>query len=161
MINRTENLRALSIRQPYADEICDGYKLEEFRSWESSWAGLTLIHASSQATPAIIGFAFKEATCNQYGPKSYGHVMTAPARLLRPVHTPGALYYWRPQRNRPRQAIAFQEAYQAILAGDWTAPEPEWSGLLLIQHGHVPELPEPEPRIFIAGPAGLQEHRLG
>jgi len=152
-----DNIRAISIQQPWADEICLGQKPEEFRTWQSNWEGLTLIHASGIQQPAIIGFAFKERECKCYGPNDFGHLLLAPARLLTPILTPGALNYWRPQRNRPRQVPAFQAAYEAILNSEWESVTPEFVEYMLVETGHWAELPasEPEePRHFIAGPTG-------
>jgi hypothetical protein len=39
-------MEALSVRQPYAWEIVQGYKVVEFRSWSTKYRGPFLIHAS-------------------------------------------------------------------------------------------------------------------
>lgn len=40
------NVRALSVRQPWAQLILNGVKPVENRTWRSSWRGLLVIHAS-------------------------------------------------------------------------------------------------------------------
>jgi hypothetical protein len=159
-----KTIRALSVREPWASEICYGKKTEEFRTWESSWHGLTLIHASGTQHPAILGFAFKAEKCNRYGPKDFGHVMIAPAKFMEPVLCPGALNYWRPQSNRPRQEQAFREAYEAILTGKWESVDPDFTQDMMAEYEHWIDLPESEPeeqpRIFICGPEGTSAQPL-
>lgn len=38
-------MKALTIRQPWADLIVNGYKKYEFRSWKTNYRGKILIHA--------------------------------------------------------------------------------------------------------------------
>lgn len=38
-------MKALTIKQPWASLIVDGYKCYEFRSWKTSYRGKILIHA--------------------------------------------------------------------------------------------------------------------
>ena len=38
-------MKALTIRQPWADLIVNGYKKYEFRSWKTNYRGRILIHA--------------------------------------------------------------------------------------------------------------------
>lgn len=40
-------MKALSIRQPWAQEIADGFKTLEFRSWSTTYRGPLLICASA------------------------------------------------------------------------------------------------------------------
>lgn len=39
-------MKALSIKEPWAELIIDGYKKYEFRSWKTSYRGKILIHTS-------------------------------------------------------------------------------------------------------------------
>lgn len=38
-------MKALTIKQPWASLIVDGYKCYEFRSWKTNYRGKILIHA--------------------------------------------------------------------------------------------------------------------
>lgn len=38
-------MKVLTIKQPWADLIVDGYKKYEFRSWKTNYRGKILIHA--------------------------------------------------------------------------------------------------------------------
>lgn len=59
-------MRALSIRQPWAELILSGRKTIETRSWRTSWRGLIAIHA---------GWVIDEAMCARYDldPQALAH----------------------------------------------------------------------------------------
>ena len=46
-----ERMKALSIRQPWADLILAGVKTSEYRSWQVDYRGALLIHASKRKEP--------------------------------------------------------------------------------------------------------------
>lgn len=52
-------MKALSIKQPWASLIVDGYKTYEFRSWKTNYRGKILIHSSSSLEKDTID-RFKE-----------------------------------------------------------------------------------------------------
>lgn len=41
-------MKVISIKQPWASLIVNGYKLYEFRTWKTKYRGKVLIHASKQ-----------------------------------------------------------------------------------------------------------------
>lgn len=60
-----KNLRALSLRQPWAWLVVNGYKDIENRSWRTNHRGPLLIHAS--LSEAFLTLAFKEEIKETYG----------------------------------------------------------------------------------------------
>ena len=142
-----DDLRALSIINPFAWEICVGKKPLEFRSWDTKRRGLTLIHASgsrefekdfaeyypdvsketiASMRMAIIGFADIIDSFWSNQDSCYAHRMGNPALFFEPIPTPGALNYWPPQgKRRDKQHLAFQMAWDDIQAGNFDRPEPD------------------------------------
>ncbi len=51
-------MKALSIKEPWASLIINGYKEYEFRSFKTNYRGKILIHASLKKSPAILEFQF-------------------------------------------------------------------------------------------------------
>ena len=47
-------MKALTIRQPWASLIIEGYKEYEFRSWKTSYRGKILIHAGSSLEKDVV-----------------------------------------------------------------------------------------------------------
>ncbi|MEO0434335.1 MAG: hypothetical protein AAF151_21835 [Cyanobacteria bacterium J06656_5] len=142
-----ETLRAISIINPFAWEICTGQKPLEFRSWDTQHRGLTLIHTSSsrkfegdfaefypevtKATiasmrGAIIGFATVTDSVWREEDNAFGHRMMHPALFPKPIPCSGALNYWKPQgKQQEQQSIAFQAAWNAIQAEEFEKPHPD------------------------------------
>ena len=52
-------MKVLSIRQPWASLIVEGYKKYEFRSWKTKYRGKILIHASGMIEKKMLE-RFKE-----------------------------------------------------------------------------------------------------
>ena len=125
---------------PFGFEICIGEKPLEFRSWDTKFRGLVLIHVSSskqfekefelfpEVTPeeielmrgAIIGFANLTDSFWRDEDNSYCHRMENPCLFRETFKTPGALNYWRPGgKYREQQLEAFQRAWNSILDEDY------------------------------------------
>lgn len=142
------DLRAISIINPFGWEICMGLKPYEFRSWESSFRGLCLIHVSAskeceeyfddylehqeitkeeikQMRKSIIGFATVTKMLWVEEEQTWAHKMENPAIFDEVIPCPGALNYWTPYRNKPEQAVAFQKAWDMIEAKAYTEADPE------------------------------------
>ena len=47
-------MKALTIKQPYASLIVNGYKEYEFRTWETNYRGKLLIHAGLTLEPPLL-----------------------------------------------------------------------------------------------------------
>jgi hypothetical protein len=56
--NGYEDMKALSIRQPWAELILQGRKTIELRTWKTSYRGLLVIHA---------GYILEEEACRPFG----------------------------------------------------------------------------------------------
>ena len=141
-------LRAISIINPYALFIGIGEKPYEYRSWNTSFRGLCLLHVSgsrdcefefeellesgdiTQAEikgmrKSIIGFAEMTGTVWDEKFQQWGHRMEKPALFLAPIPCPGALNYWTPYPNKPEQTKAFQQAWNSIEAGEYNEANSE------------------------------------
>lgn len=108
------DLRALSIQPPYVQEILDGTKDEEYRSWKTSRRGQFLLHESSPQGRGIMGAADIHY-CYELGQGDYAFGLRNIIEFPKPIPCPGALNFWRPKR--PEQIKAFAEA-QRILEGN-------------------------------------------
>lgn len=118
----TNEIKAISLIQPYASMIADGKKKIETRSWSTSYRGKLAIHASQKIDKdaciqfgydpkdilrgAIVCIAFlvncvqfpsSLAPPDPYGdftPGRYGWLLTPIKKLKRPVPAKGALSVW-------------------------------------------------------------------
>ena len=61
-------MKALTIKQPYASMIVNGYKKYEFRTWKTNYRGKLLIHASSNIDKNDIAY-FSYLNINDYPTK--------------------------------------------------------------------------------------------
>lgn len=142
------SLRAISIINPYAMFIGLGIKPYEFRTWNTSFRGLCLLHVSASTEceeefgpflesgeinkteikgmrKAVIGFAEMTGTVWDEEYQQWGHRMESPALFPAPIPCPGALNYWTPYPNKPEQSKAFQQAWNLIEAEDYNKASPE------------------------------------
>jgi len=140
-----ETLRALSIMNPFAWEICVGLKPLEFRSWDTKFRGLVLLHCSSSRQcekdfaefypevrqeeinamrGSIIGFATAVDSFWREEDQAFCHEMREPGLLLQPIECSGALNYWRPQgKHKEQQTTAFKSVWDAIQSGKFVRPD--------------------------------------
>jgi hypothetical protein len=148
MTTHPSTLRAISIINPYGWEICMGFKPYEFRSWESSFRGLCLIHVSAskefedefedylehgeiakeeikQMRKSIIGFAIVTNILWIEESQTWAHKMENPAIFDEFIPCPGALNYWSPYKNKPEQSVAFHKAWDMIEANAYVEADPE------------------------------------
>lgn len=142
------DLRAISIINPFGWDICMGIKPYEFRTWDTSFRGLCLIHVSAsrefedgfyemlrngeitkeeiaKMRKSIIGFATVTKTIWSDIDQQYAHKMENPALFDEFIPCPGALNYWRPYQNKPEQALAFQKAWDMIEAKAYVEAHPD------------------------------------
>jgi predicted transcriptional regulator len=61
-------MKALTIKQPYASMIVNGYKKYEFRTWKTNYRGKLLIHASSNIDKNDMAY-FSYLNINNYPTK--------------------------------------------------------------------------------------------
>lgn len=120
------DLRALSIRHPWAELILAGIKPVENRTWATSWRGATLIHAglrwdtSGAAAAAshgivpdtplptgylgiatVTGIHRDNDCCRPWGqPGVYHWQLTSARRFNHPIAAPGRLGLFRPDKPR-------------------------------------------------------------
>lgn len=112
------DIRALTIRQPWAALIAHGIKRVENRTWGTAWRGTLLIHAAKGADPypdgvpwvdgadvrsAIVAVATLadvhvcDGACSPWAEPGRHHwVLTDVRALAEPVPGRGALGLWRP-----------------------------------------------------------------
>jgi hypothetical protein len=105
-------IRALTVRQPWAALIVSGEKTVENRGWRTNYRGLLLIHAGSRPDPdgpafdgpitfgAIIGVVeltdvIRDSTSPWAEPDCW-HWRVADPQPLTPIPCRGALRLWRP-----------------------------------------------------------------
>lgn len=142
-----ETLRAISIINPFAWLIGIGEKPYEYRSWDTSFRGLCLLHVSGSTEyeaefseflnsgeitkaeiasmrKSIIGFAEVTGTVWDEEYQQWAHRMEKPALFNEVIPCPGALNYWKPYPNKPEQTTAFQQAWELIQAGDYIKADP-------------------------------------
>ena len=106
----TTDLRALTIRQPFAWQIMTGEKPIEYRSWKNEYRGLLLIHVSSKVKlsraeaaewPAanvygvILGSVVLDRIEGQEG--DYEWCLRDPRPLAEPIRCVGGLGLWKPK----------------------------------------------------------------
>ncbi|MBD1877005.1 hypothetical protein H6F75_26320 [Nodosilinea sp. FACHB-131] len=148
MTDYPADLRAISIINPFGWEICMGFKPYEFRSWESSFRGLCLIHVSAskecegyfdeyleheeitteeikQMRKSIIGFATVTKMIWDEQDQQWAHKVEHPEIFDEFIPCPGALNYWSPYKNKPEQSVAFQKAWDMIEAKAYCEANPE------------------------------------
>lgn len=156
-----DTLRAISIINPFGWLICKGYKPYEYRSWDTSFRGQCLIHVSASTAcesdfeadiaageltkadvkamrKAIIGFAEMTGTVWDAEHEQWAHRMEQPALFNQPIPCPGALNYWTPYKNKPAQAQAFQQAWDVIQSGEYTAAHPDTYAACFLNWGLEP-----------------------
>ena len=117
----TDDVRALTLRQPWATLVAEHGKDVENRTWPTRWRGTLLIHAGQgfdpgcppsarRRTPALPAGAFLAAAaltdCHQHRPgccastwaepDAYHWVLTGIRPLSVPVPCSGARGLWRP-----------------------------------------------------------------
>ena len=110
-------MKALSIRPEYADEIAEGYKTEEYRSWRTSYRGDLLICASSYNNG--VHFVRGHALCvvDLYNiEKADGYIWhLRNVRLIEPFPVKGKLYLFDVDDTK---IIPFAGSHNEIL-GHW------------------------------------------
>jgi predicted transcriptional regulator len=101
------DLRALSIQPPWIEEILNGTKIEEYRTWPTKRRGQFLLHESTSKGRGIVGAADIHY-CYEIDDESYAFGLENPIKFPHPIPCPGALNFWKPKR--PEQHRAFAEA---------------------------------------------------
>jgi len=93
-------LRALTIRQPYCNEILSGEKPEEYRCWSTNYRGDILITASANPRVAPHGCAFcvVELYDVEGEPEDYAWLLRNP-RAVKNLPTLGKLKLWIPDAS--------------------------------------------------------------
>ena len=92
-------LKALSIRQPFAEEILTGEKVIEYRSWSVGYRGPLLIHAGlSKAEEGHEGLprgclvgVVQLVDITHAGDRDYHWHLSNPARFVSPIPFKGAV----------------------------------------------------------------------
>lgn len=122
------NVKALTVRQPWAAAIAHHGKTVENRNWHTSWRGTLLIHAAKTADPGISliehsivrGAVVAVATltdchpgdgqCTPWadypGPAAWHWVLEDVRALAEPVACKGTLGLWTPSTEVVASALA-------------------------------------------------------
>ena len=84
-------MKVLTIAPQYVEQILDGVKTREFRSWSTRHRGMLLLHASLP-TGAILGAV--DVTDVQGEPGDFAWVLSRPRRFRTAVPAKGRLGLW-------------------------------------------------------------------
>ena len=117
------NIRALSLIRPWGTLIATGKKPIEWRSWQTNYRGIVLLHTSGSTTSdnemkkwkllpedcplkAIIGAATIVGCEWNYQHQQYAHICETPILFAEPILcVPGALNYWQPRNERQQKGF--------------------------------------------------------
>jgi len=119
------DVRALTIRQPWAALIAHGAKRIENRTWGTAWRGTLLIHAAKSADPYPDGVAWVDGAdvrsaivavatladihvcdgeCSPWAEAGRHHWVLSDVRpVAEPVPCKGALGLWRPHLTQGKR----------------------------------------------------------
>src|SRR5258708_38973879 len=101
-------MQALTVRQPFADDIINGRKPIEYRRWPTDYRGLLLIHAArtldcratrgtKYRTQAIVGMVeLVDCIKDTLNPNSYLWILSNPFPFQHPIHCRGNIMLWTP-----------------------------------------------------------------